>query len=234
MVRLMIAGIAGRMGQRIQALAQQESGLEIVYGLESAKAPSLQNGVRVGSDPAELKNTDVVIDFTIATATIALLPQVVAHKKSIVIGTTGFTLLDEQKIAAAAKVIPIVKSSNMSLGVNIFFKTAQDIARALPDYHVHIQETHHIHKKDAPSGTALQAGRLIEEVSKQKVTYESYREQEVVGDHKIVFTGPADKIELFHLAESRDIFAAGALQAAKWLVGKKPGLYAMSDVLGLK
>ena len=234
MVRLVIAGIAGRMGQRLHALSLKDSELKVVYGLESPKTTAVVEGVRLGSDTAELKNADVVIDFTIAEATIALLPQVVAHKKAIVIGTTGFTELDEKKIVAAAKVIPIVKSANMSLGVNIFFKTAQDITRALPNYAVHIQETHHIHKKDAPSGTALQAGRLIEQISKQKVTYESIREEEVVGDHKIIFTGPADKIELFHHAESRDIFAAGALQAAKWVFGKKPGLYSMSDVLGLK
>ncbi len=233
MTRLVIAGIKGRMGQRIQALAQNDRDLEVVYGLESIQAPALSGGVRMGNDTAELKNADVVIDFSVPAATVALLPQVVAHKKAIVIGTTGFTPLDEQKILAAAKVIPVVKSANMSLGVNVFFKTARDIARALPDYAVHIQETHHIHKKDAPSGTALQVGALIEQVSKQKVTYESFREQEVVGDHKIIFTGPADKIELVHHAESRDIFAAGALQAAKWLVGKKRGLYTMADVLGL-
>ena len=122
----------------------------------------------------------------------------------------------------------------MSLGVNVFFKAAQEVARALPDYAVHIQETHHTKKKDAPSGTALQAGRLIEKVSRQKVTYESFREGDVVGDHRIIFKGPADRLELLHHAESRDILAAGALQAARWVAGKEPGLYSMQDVLGLR
>src|SRR5258708_2519802 len=156
MVRLIIAGIAGRMGQRLHALSLQDPELQVVYGLESPNSTAKVEGVRWGSDTGELKNTDVVIDFTIAAATIALLPQVVANKKAIVIGTTGFTPLEEQKIAAAAKVIPVIKSANMSLGVNVFFKTAQNMARALPSYAVHIQETHHIHKKDSPSGTALQ------------------------------------------------------------------------------
>ena len=105
----------------------------------------------------------------------------------MVIGTTGFTPEQEGKIAHAAKEIPIVISFNMSLGVNIFFKVAQQIAKALPGYSVHIQETHHTKKKDAPSGTALQAGRLIEKVSKQKVTYESFRKGDVVGDHRDYF-----------------------------------------------
>jgi 4-hydroxy-tetrahydrodipicolinate reductase len=233
MVRLIIAGVAGRMGRRLYALAQKDAALQVVYGLESPKTVAIIDGVRIGSETSEIKGADVVIDFTVAEATAALLPHVVSHKKAFVIGTTGFSAEQEQKIAEAARAIPIVKSANMSLGVNVFFKAAQNVARALPDYAVHIQETHHVHKKDAPSGTALEAGRLIEQVSKQKVTYESIREKELIGDHRIIFTGPSDKLELFHHAESRDLFAAGALQAAKWVVGKKPGLYTMWDVLGL-
>jgi len=117
--------------------------------------------------------------------------------------------------------------------VNVFFKLAQEMAKALPSYLIHIEETHHIHKKDAPSGTALQAGGLMEKAGGKKVTYESFRKGEVVGDHRIVMTGPADRLELFHHAESRDIFAAGALEAAKWVAKQKPGLYTMFDVLGL-
>jgi 4-hydroxy-tetrahydrodipicolinate reductase len=164
---------------------------------------------------------------------VALLPDVVKYQKAMVIGTTGFSPEQEAKIADAAQKVPIVISFNMSLGVNVFFKVAQEVAKALPNYAVHIQETHHTKKKDAPSGTALQAGRLIEKVTKQKATYESFREGDVVGDHRIIFKGPADSLELFHHAESRDNFASGALQAAKWVAGKKPGLYSMWDVLGL-
>jgi len=233
MVRLIIAGFAGRMGQRIYALSQNDKAFHVVYGLESPKTISRLTDVRMGSDASELKNSDVVIDFTVPEATLALVAQAASYKTPIVIGTTGINAEGDKAIAEASKVIPIVKSANMSLGVNVFFKTAQNMARALPDYAVHIQETHHVHKKDAPSGTALQAGKLIEQVSQVKVTYESFREGEVVGDHKIIFKGPAETVELVHHADSRDIFATGALKAAKWIVGKKPGLYSMWDVLGL-
>lgn len=233
MTRIVIAGIAGRMGQRIHALAAQNKALQVAYGLESPSSKIQVTGVSVGSDKAQIQTADVVIDFTVAEATLATLPEVVRYGKAYVIGTTGFTKDQETVIAEAARKIPIVKSYNMSLGVNVFFKVAQQIAKALPNYQVHIQETHHVHKKDAPSGTALQAGRLIEEVSSHKVTYESFREGEVVGDHRVIYKGPADRFELFHHAESRDIFAAGAIQAALWVAGKKPGLYSMWDVLGI-
>ncbi len=233
MISLVIAGIAGRMGQRIQALSVNDPALKVVYGLEKKGTSSTLSGISVGSDTTFLKKADVVIDFTVAEATIELLPEVVAHRKAMVIGTTGFSQEQEGQIAAAAKEIPIVISFNMSLGVNVFFKVAQEVAKALPGYAVHIQETHHTKKKDAPSGTALQAGRLIEKVSRQKVTYESFRQGDVVGDHRILFKGPSDQVELSHHAESRDIFASGALQAAKWVAGKEPGLYSMWDVLGL-
>jgi len=233
MIKLVIAGIAGRMGQRIHALASQDPAFKVVYGLEAPSTVATFPGLPIGLDKSCVQKGDVVLDFTVAEATIALLPEVVKYRKGMVIGTTGFSADQEEKITYAAKEIPIVVSSNMSLGVNVFFKVAQEVAKALPGYSVHIQETHHTKKKDAPSGTALQAGRLIEKVSKQKVTYESFREGDVVGDHRIIFKGPADRLELLHHAESRDILASGALQAAKWVAGKEPGLYSMRDVLGL-
>jgi len=232
-IRLIIAGAAGRMGQRIHALASQDPALKVIYGLEALSAVATLPGLPVGSDKSSIQKGDVVIDFTVAEATVTLLPELVRFRKAMVIGTTGFSAEQEAKIAQAAKEIPIVISFNMSLGVNVFFKVAQEVAKALPGYAVHIQETHHTKKKDAPSGTALQAGRLIEKVSKQKVTYESFREGDVVGDHRIIFKGPSDRLELLHHAESRDIFAVGALQAAKWVADKGPGLYSMRDVLGL-
>jgi len=233
MIKLLIAGVAGRMGQRIHALASQDPAFKVVYGLEAPSSIATLPGLPIGSDKSNIQKADVVIDFTVAEATTTLLPEVVNYRKAMVIGTTGFSAEQEAKIAHAAKEIPIVISFNMSLGVNVFFKVAQEVARALPGYSVHIQETHHTQKKDAPSGTALQAGRLIEKVSRQKVTYESFREGAVVGDHRIIFKGPSDSLELLHHAESRDIFVTGALQAARWVVGKEPGLYSMWDVLGL-
>lgn len=220
-IRLIIVGAKGRMGQRIAELAKADNQLQVAVGLD------------VGSDIGDIKKGDVAIDFSSPEATLTYLEAAAAQGKGYVIGTTGFTAEQDKKIEELAKRVPIVKSYNMSLGVNVFFKAAQQMAKALPGYNVHIQETHHIHKKDAPSGTALQAGRLIEKTSGQKPTYESFREGEVVGDHKIILTGPADRIELFHHADSRDIFASGALAAAKWVSGKKPGLYTMENVLGL-
>jgi 4-hydroxy-tetrahydrodipicolinate reductase len=233
MIKLAICGVAGRMGQRILALAREGSVFEVVYGLESAGYKGSAEGARTGTDVSEIKNADVVIDFTAADASAQLLPTVIKYKKAYVIGTTGFDENQLHDIAEAAREIPIVRSPNMSLGVNVFFKIAQETARALPQYNVEIVETHHVHKKDAPSGTALHAGGLIEKVTGKAVKYQSIREGEVVGDHKVVFNGPSERLELFHHAGSRDSFAAGALTAAQWLVKQKPGLYAMKDVLGL-
>jgi 4-hydroxy-tetrahydrodipicolinate reductase len=229
---LLIVGAAGRMGQRITDLAQQEGGWHVFYGLESENKKSPLN-IPCWSDRGQLQQADVVIDFTVAEATAGLLDDVVKAGKPYVIGTTGFSPEQDKRIAEAAKRIPIVKSSNMSPGVNAFFKAAILLAKALPAHAVHIQETHHRHKTDSPSGTALQAGRLIEQAGTQKVTYESFREGEVIGDHRIIFRGPLDEVALSHHADSRDIFAAGALQAARWVRLQKPGLYSMFDVLGL-
>lgn len=234
-LKLVIVGALGRMGRRLTELAREDRAVEVVLGVERALADASGGKALcpITANFDEVKSGDVLIDFSAPEATMDVLDRVVRHKKPLVIGTTGFSAEQEGKIAHAAKEIPVVVSFNMSLGVNVFFKVAQQIAKALPGYSVHIQETHHSKKKDAPSGTALQAGRLIEKVAKQKVTYESFREGDVVGDHRIIFKGPADRLELFHHAESRDIFAVGALQAAKWVAGKKPGLYSMQDVLGL-
>ncbi len=221
MIKLIIAGAAGRMGQRIADLSKQSGQFEVIQGLE------------IGDDRARVAQADVVIDFSTPEATHALLKEMVRFKKPFVVGTTGFTPEQDVEFAQAAKVIPIVKSPNMALGVNVLFKLAQEAAKALKTYDVEIVETHHVHKKDAPSGTALRAGQLIEEAAGKKVKYESIREGEVVGDHVIRFKGIGETLEIFHHAESRDTFAAGSLKAAAWLVKQKPGLYTTRDVLGL-
>jgi 4-hydroxy-tetrahydrodipicolinate reductase len=234
MIKLIICGIGGRMGQRILALAKQDAAFKVVYGLETASFQGdMLDGVRVGSDLAAIKGADAVIDFTVAEASAKLVSEVAKYKKAYVIGTTGFNDAQRKVIATAAKKIPIVLAPNMSPGVNVFFKLAQEAARALPGYAAEIIEAHHVHKKDAPSGTALHAGGLIEQASGQKVNYQSIREGEIVGDHRVILTGPSERLELFHHAGSRDNFASGALTAAKWVVKKKPGLYGMKDVLGL-
>lgn len=219
-VKIAIVGASGRMGTRIRALASKDARFEVSADLD------------VGTHPSAMKPAQAVIDFSQPEASLAHLKEAVGQRKAYVLGTTGFTKAQEKAIVQASRKIPIVRSSNMSWGVNVFFSMAQKLAKALPGYAIHIQETHHVHKKDAPSGTALQAGALIERVAKHKVTYESFREGEVIGDHRIIFSGPDDRIELFHHAGSRDIFAAGALQAARWVIRQRPGLYSMQDVLG--
>ncbi len=221
-LKIAIVGARGRMGTRIAEVAGADPELEIAARLD------------LDTKPVDMKPGEVVIDFSQAEASLVHLQEAARQKKAYVLGTTGFKKEQEDAIQKAASVIPVVRSSNMSLGVNVFFSAAQLLAKALPGYTVHIEETHHIHKKDAPSGTALQAGALIEKVSKQKVTYASFREGELIGDHRIILQGPMDRIELFHHAGSRDILVAGAIQAAKWVCGKKPGLYSMKDVLGLE
>jgi len=232
-MKLIICGIAGRMGSRILALAKEDPAFEVIYGLESPGFKGNIEGIRAGDDVREIRNADIVIDFTAAEATAKLAPEVARYKKAYVIGTTGLSEAQRQVVADASRAIPIVHAPNMSMGVNVFFKIAQETARALPQYNVEIIEAHHVHKKDAPSGTALHAGGLIEKITGKSVTYQSIREGEIVGDHRVIFSGPSERLELFHHAGSRDSFAAGSLAAAKWLVKQTPGLYAMKDVLGL-
>ena len=233
MIRLVICGIGGRMGSRICALAQNDSLFQVVYGLESPAVKPDAAGVRTGSDPREIKGADVVIDFTTAEATVQLAREVGKYNKAYVVGTTGLTDVQRKIISEVARDVPVVQSPNMSLGMNVFFQIAEESARALPGYAVDIVEAHHKHKQDAPSGTALYVGGLIEKATGKSVKYQSIREGEIVGDHRVIFSGPAERLELFHHAESRDAFAAGALAAAKWIVKQKPGLYTMKDVLGL-
>jgi len=233
MIKLIICGVGGRMGERILTLARQDAEFKVIYGLESPAYKGSPAGLRAGADPSEIKNADVVIDFTVADATAQLAPIVAKYKKAYVIGTTGLNEDQLNIIRQAAEKTPIVRAPNMSLGVNVFFKIAQETARALPQYDVEIIESHHVHKKDAPSGTALHAGGLIEKITGKSVKYQSIREGEIVGDHRVIFKGPSEQLELLHHAGSRDSFAAGALRAAKWVVKQKPGLYSMNDVLGL-
>ena len=153
----------------------------------------------------------------------------------MVIGTTGLSAEDTEKIRAASAAIPVVLSPNMSVGVNLLFKMVADAAKTLgPEYAIEIVEAHHVHKKDAPSGTAKEMARLIKDAKGDvEVPIESVREGEVVGEHTIIFDSDVDTLEITHSAKTRDIFAKGALQAAKFLAGKKPGLYSMKDVLAL-
>jgi 4-hydroxy-tetrahydrodipicolinate reductase len=158
-----------------------------------------------------------------------------AQKTPMVIGTTGLDASAEKKIAEAAADIPIVFSPNMAVGVNVLFNIVREAARVLGgSCSIKVDETHHVHKKDSPSGTAKMIGRVIREASGVDAPIEAFREGEVIGNHGIVFEGEYEVLEIRHNAKTRDVFAAGAIKAAKFLAGKAPGLYDMADVLGLK
>lgn len=236
MIKLAISGFCGRMGQRIFMLSKNDKNLKVVVGLESKNHPNtgkIIDGVKVVDNLEALRGCDCLIDFSAPSAAIEYLNYLVKFKKSAVIGTTGFNEAEQEKIKTAAKKIPIVSSPNMSIGVNLLFRLTQMAAKILPGYKVYVEEAHHIHKKDSPSGTAKKIVQIINEDGFNLKTEDvkAIREGEIVGDHKIVFESEVDKIELFHSAKTRDIFAKGALLAAKWIQGKKSGLYTMDDIL---
>ena len=246
------------MGQRLCALACEMEGVELTEaferaGHEAVGRPAVPDGaVTIADHYAALG--DVLIDFTSPDATRDLLDECVGHKRAMVIGTTGLDGEDHEAIDAAAASIAIVQAPNMGLGVNLLLTLAGQIARQLGDeYDVEILEAHHRFKKDAPSGTALGIADAIcratgkdvgtdlvytrygaEELRQRgKITLQSLRLGDVVGEHTVYFGGLGERIELKHVATSRDTFARGALKAAVWLKGRRPGRYTMKDVLGL-
>ena len=216
--------------------------------------------VRISDDiNAVLDGVDVLIDFTHPASTISNLKACAQRGKGMVIGTTGFSggeLEEIKRLFSYPEIkIPCVMAANMSMGINLLLKVVKDMARALGDeYDVEIIEAHHRHKKDAPSGTALMLARsaaeginknlddvavyarkgMIGERSRNEIGIQTIRAGDIVGEHTVMFGGLGERIEVTHKASSRDTFARGALRAAMWLQGRKPGLYDMQDVLGLK
>ena len=266
-MRLVVAGAGGRMGRTLVKAIADHKDLTLSGALEDARSPLIgwdagtlaglgENHVKLSGDPAALMDkADGIIDFTIPAATIALTAMAAKHKKVHIIGTTGLTAEDEEAIKAAAKTAVIVKSGNMSLGVNLLAALTRRVAKTLDaSFDIEILEMHHNQKVDAPSGTALLLGRAAAEgrgidLDKNSVRsrdghtgarkagdigFATLRGGSVVGEHSVIFAGPAERIELVHKAEDRMIFASGALHAALWARNQKPGLYSMMDVLGLK
>lgn len=238
MNNLAIAGCQGRMGKRIVILAIADGNFEISALLEHPNHPAAHetmNGIPISTSLTAIKGCDILIDFTVPENTMKNLLFCREQGIKMVIGTTGLTPEQEEHIKDAAELIPIVYSSNMSIGVNILFKLTEMLAKTTPDeYMVNITEAHHVHKKDAPSGTAKTLAKIIESSSAKKVFHiESIREGEIVGDHDVIFESGEDIIMIRHHAKSRDIFAKGALEAAKFLKDKTSGLFTMKDVLGL-
>jgi 4-hydroxy-tetrahydrodipicolinate reductase len=235
MIKLGIAGVCGKMGRRIFELASHNKDFEVALALEKRGTPEIGRElgrIKISSSPDGIFLVDVFVDFTLPEASQINLDYAARYKKAVVLGTTGFNDEQLKKIEEVAKVVPIVFSPNMSVGVNVLFSLLPEIAKRLgPDYSIEIVEAHHRAKKDAPSGTAKKFAQVLSEVAKREIPTHSIRLGDIVGDHTIVFCGNSERIEIKHQAHSRDLFALGALKAAKWVANKPAGLYSMQDVL---
>jgi 4-hydroxy-tetrahydrodipicolinate reductase len=263
-MRLVVAGAGGRMGRTLIKAIAETPGLALAGALEDSKSPLLgqdsgqlsglgNNGIALTADAAALiAKADGVIDFTVPKASTAL--AALTAGKVHIVGTTGHSADEEAKVRESAKSAVIVKSGNMSLGVNLLAALTKRVARTLgEEFDIEIFEMHHNKKIDAPSGTALMFGRAAAEGRGIELNQRSHRGRDgetgaraignigfaslrggtVVGEHSVIFAGPAERVELIHRAEDRMIFARGALKAALWARSQKPGLYTMMDVLGL-
>ena len=253
MIKVVVCGASGRMGQTIGRMVNESPDFELVGGI------NLKPGKFFNVDIVESKNAesllvstrpDVLIDFTIAHAAVENVKVAARNQIALVVGTTGFTGEQRAEMEKAIKGnVPAVISSNFSVGVNIFWQLVRDAGKLLKEYDIEVIEAHHRNKKDAPSGTAKTILQILEEeVGPRKKMYgrEGMMERsneigvhvirggDIVGDHKVMFSKNFETIELSHRAYDRSVFANGALHAARWVVGKKPGVYGMSDVLGLK
>lgn len=261
--RVVINGAGGRMGQRLVALALVDPQLSVAAGLESSKHPRLGEDLGLLAGVGQIgvpltdrltDEADVVIDFSTPQGALAAVDLCIQRKLPLVLATTGFEPDQIEKVHAAAKQIPLLWSPSMSLSVNLVMKLSEIAAQALngnsANVDVEIIERHHRFKEDAPSGTALKFGQIISSVMGQshsthgregrpgkrppnEIGYHAVRVGDNPGEHTIIFGLLGETIELTVKATSRDCYAQGALAAAKFLIGRPPGLYGMQDVLGL-
>jgi 4-hydroxy-tetrahydrodipicolinate reductase len=266
-MKLVVVGAAGRMGRTLVRIIAETPGAVLSGAIEREDSPHLgadagalagtgANGVAISCDTLPVfAAADGVLDFTSPAATVVFSAYAAQAHVVHVIGTTGCTAADEDRIRAAARHTPIVKSGNMSLGVNLLAVLVRQAARALApgDFDIEIVEMHHRHKVDAPSGTALLLGQAAADGRgialadagvrvrdghtgprpEGAIGFAALRGGSVVGDHSVILAGTGERIVLSHHAEDRTIFARGAVKAALWAHGRKPGLYSMLDVLGL-
>ncbi len=265
-LRVVINGAGGRMGQELVRGVNRSAGFVLVGALEHPASSHLgedagvlaglkPTGITVESDAAAtLNGADVVIDFSTPAASVRLAERLAEAGIALVIGTTGFSTAETAAIEAAARRTPVVKSGNMSLGVNVLAALTRRAAATLGiAFDIEIMEMHHSRKVDAPSGTALMLGEAaaegrgvnLEDCAARgrdgitgtrrpgDIGFASLRGGSVVGEHAVIFAGPSERLELVHKAEDRGLFANGALAAAKWTKGREPGLYSMVDVLDL-
>lgn len=266
-MRLIVTGAGGRMGRTLVKAIAESADFKLAGALEDARSPLIgwdagqlagigETGVKLTGDLAPLlAGADGIVDFTAPAATLTYAARAAAAGKVHIIGTTGTSAEDDAKIAEAGKSAIIVKSGNMSLGVNLLAALTRRVAQSLDSaFDIEVLEMHHNQKVDAPSGTALMLGRAAAagrnvDLDKTAVRsrdghtgarkpgdigFATLRGGTVVGEHTVIFAGPAERIELTHKAQDRMLFANGALHAARWASKQKPGLYSMMDVLGLK
>jgi len=249
-IGLTIAGCCGRMGRSVAMLALRDwdalfalkgalelSGHDALgrdYGTVLGLTTTL--GLPVGDDAqAAISRGDVCVDFTTPDATITHVQVAQQLRKPMVIGTTGLSEAQLDTLRAASQKIPIMFSPNMSLGVNALFELARLAAERLGSaFDIEVVESHHRQKKDAPSGTAKRLAEVLAAARKQPmsaVPIHAVRAGDIVGDHTVILAGQSERLELTHRAHSREVFAQGALKAAQFIRGQRPGLYDMSDVL---
>ena len=254
MGRMVMARVLETAGAELAGGAEYEGSPAVGKDLGDLLGAKPMGISAVGDAAALFAAVDAVIDFSTPAAGVAHAKLAAAAGKALVIGTTGLAAEQLAAVKAAAERAPIVQSYNMSLGVNLLAALVEKAAAALSDeFDIEIVEMHHKHKVDAPSGTAILLGRAaaagrgvdLDAVSQRArdgmtgerrrgdIGFASLRGGDVTGEHTVMFAGPAERLEFTHKAGSRAIFAAGAVKAAMWLKGRKPGLYTMADVLGL-
>jgi 4-hydroxy-tetrahydrodipicolinate reductase len=226
-LKIAVCGATGRTGSRVAALASEDPRFHLVARVDRSRAEEFLD---------ESGSVSAAIDFTAPESCVRFAAACARTKTAFVTGTTGLTVIQRAQLATAAKKIPVFVAPNFSRGVTLMLHLAQEAARRLPDYDAVLVETHHKGKKDAPSGTALRLAQAVRDGrgDDAPVNTVSRRIGDVVGDHELTFAGPFETLLLTHHAESRDLFAQGALDAALWAAGKKPGLYDMLDMLGLR
>ena len=255
-INLSITGCLGRMGQQLIKSSKKTKNFKLVSLTESKIINKKVSGLKPQLNSASaFKNTNIIIDFTIPKCTLEVLKIASKLKKRVVIGTTGFSKKEENLIKKFSKKIPILKAGNMSLGINLLMYLTEITSKSLGDNFLSkVFEVHHKHKKDHPSGTALMLGKGISTGKKKdfykllgkkylnkktfpyskKINFNSLRKGEIIGNHKVYFSSGKETITLDHEAFDRALYSEGALTAAKWLMGKKPGLYSMRDLLNFK
>ena len=255
-INLSITGCLGRMGQQLVKSSKNAKNFKLVSVTENRIINKKVSGLKPQlNTESAFKNANIIIDFTVPKCTLEVLKIASKLKKRVIIGTTGFSKKEENLIKKYSRKIPILKAGNMSLGINLLMYLTEIASKSLgKNFLSKVFEIHHKHKKDYPSGTALMLGKGIaigknkdfykligkKYLNKKKfpfnkkINFNSIRRGEIVGNHKVYFSSGKETITLNHEAFDRALYSEGAFTAAKWLMGKKPGLYSMRDVLNFK